>query len=106
MTAENEDGRSHVRLGGGAEFDTIRDFLARWGDGASGVGDDAATLELPRGGKLVVSVAAFVAGRPFEPARITPPEIGHRAVAAALDRLRRRLLSGPAGPTGRLQVEV
>ena len=87
MTAADDKGAPQVQLGEGAEFDTIRDFIARWGDVAIGIGDDAATLELPRGEQLVVSVDAFVAGRHFEPGWITPREIGYRATAAALSDL-------------------
>lgn len=87
MTAADDKGAPHVQLGTGAEFDTIRDFIARWGNVAIGIGDDAATLELPRGEQLVVSVDAFVAGRHFEPEWISPREIGYRATAAALSDL-------------------
>jgi thiamine-monophosphate kinase len=81
------DSSTNAQLGEGREFDTIRDFVKRWGDVANGIGDDAATLDLPRGEKLVVSVDAFVAGRHFEPAWITPREVGYRATAAALSDL-------------------
>jgi thiamine-monophosphate kinase len=77
----------HVQLGDGREFDVIRDFVARWGDAAIGIGDDAATLEVPRGEKLVVSVDSFVESRHFEQAWLTPREIGYRAIAAALSDL-------------------
>lgn len=85
MTAEDKTAITH--LGDGAEFDTIRDFIKRWGAASTGIGDDAATLEIPRGERLVVSVDAFIAGRHFEPAWITPQEIGYRAAAAALSDL-------------------
>ena len=56
MTNPNDESTRHLGLGEGREFDTIRDFIKRWGDAATGIGDDAATLELPRGEKLIVSV--------------------------------------------------
>jgi thiamine-monophosphate kinase len=87
MSKAKDEKTSHVQLGDGREFDTIRDFVKRWGDAAVGIGDDAATLDLPRGERLVVSVDSLVAGRHFEPAWITPREIGYRATAAALNDL-------------------
>lgn len=81
------DARDNTPLGEGHEFDAIRAILARWGDVATGIGDDAATVEVPRGEQLIVSVDAFVAGRHFEPAWLTPDEIGYRATAAALSDL-------------------
>lgn len=77
----------NTSLGEGHEFNAIRDLIARWGDLASGIGDDAAAVDLPRGEQLIVSVDAFVAGRHFEPAWLTPAEIGYRATAAALSDL-------------------
>lgn len=87
MSTSGDTQSRHVQLGAGQEFDAIRDLLKRWGDSAAGIGDDAATLDLPRGERLVVSVDALVAGRHFEPAWITPREIGYRATAAALSDL-------------------
>jgi len=77
----------HVQLGRGHEFDSIRDLVNRWGDAATGIGDDAATLDIPRGERIVVSVDSQVAGRHFDPAWIQPREIGYRATAAALSDL-------------------
>jgi thiamine-monophosphate kinase len=71
-------------LGPGAEFDAIRRLLDRWGTLASGVGDDAAVLSMPRGDLLVVSVDSAIEGRHFRAAWLSPTEIGYRAVAAAL----------------------
>jgi thiamine-monophosphate kinase len=76
-----------VALGPGAEFDTIRALLARWGARAIGVGDDAATLSVARGDQLVVSVDSAVERRHFRPEWSTPREIGYRAVVAALSDL-------------------
>jgi thiamine-monophosphate kinase len=81
------DTHGNTPLGEGHEFNAIRAFLTEWGDLASGIGDDAAIVDVPRGDKLVVSVDAFVAGRHFEPAWLTAKEIGYRATAAALSDL-------------------
>ena len=80
MTAE-------IPLGPGAEFDVIRALLERWGDHASGIGDDAAVLRLARGDALVTSVDSSVEGRHFKREWLSPREIGYRAVAAALSDL-------------------
>jgi thiamine-monophosphate kinase len=77
----------HTSLGDGAEFETIRNLLTRWGTTATGIGDDAAALEVPRGERVVVSVDAFVIGRHFEPSWLTATEIGYRATTAALSDL-------------------
>src|SRR4051812_39417415 len=77
----------HSRLAGGAEFDTIRALLARWGAAARGIGDDAAILDVPRGDSLVASVDATVEGRHFRDAWLTPREIGYRAAIAAMSDL-------------------
>ena len=42
----------NITLGPGAEFDAIRELLARWGSRAAGIGNDAAVLALPRGHAL------------------------------------------------------
>jgi thiamine-monophosphate kinase len=76
-----------TRMGPGAEFDAIRELLARIGDGAAGIGDDAAILDLPRGDKLIVSTDAAVENRHFRAGWLTPEEIGYRAVTAALSDL-------------------
>ena len=74
-------------LGPGAEFDAIREMLARWGDRAVGIGNDAAVLRLPRGDSLVASVDAAVEGQHFRREWLSPREIGYRAVTAALSDL-------------------
>lgn len=76
-----------VHLGPGAEFDLIRELLARWGARATGVGDDAAVVDVPRGDQLVASVDAAVEDRHFRTRYFTPREIGYRAAAAALSDL-------------------
>jgi thiamine-monophosphate kinase len=74
-------------LGPGGEFDAIRELLARWGDRARGVGDDAAVLEVPAGERLIVSTDSSVEGVHFRRDWLTPREIGYRATVAALSDL-------------------
>ena len=73
-------------LGPGAEFDAIRQLLARWGPRATGIGDDAAVLHVRRGDRLVASVDTAIENRHFRE-YLTPREIGYRAVTAALSDL-------------------
>jgi thiamine-monophosphate kinase len=77
----------HVALGPGGEFDLVRAMLARWGDVARGVGDDAAVLAVPPGARLVVSTDASVEGAHFRRGWLTPEEIGWRAAASAVSDL-------------------
>ena len=74
-------------MGPGAEFDAIRTMLARWGDRAVGIGDDAASLHVPRGDTLVVSVDSAVETKHFERGWLSMREIGFRATVAALSDL-------------------
>ena len=76
-----------VPLGRGREFDAIRALLARWGDRAVGVGDDAAVVRVPRGDALLASVDTAIENRHFREDWLTPHEIGFRAVTAALSDL-------------------
>jgi thiamine-monophosphate kinase len=69
------------------EADLIRKFVAQWGARTSGIGDDAAILDVPPGEKLVVSTDASVENVHFRRADISPSEIGYRAAAAALSDL-------------------
>lgn len=78
---------SHLPLGPGAEFDAIRALLREWGPHATGVGDDAALLEVPAGAQLVVSTDASVEEVHFRRAWMSPAEIGERAASAALSDL-------------------
>lgn len=80
-------GTGHTPLGPGAEFDLVRRLLARWGDRARGIGDDAAVLDVPPGERLVASVDTSVDGVHFQRGWMTPREIGYRATAAALSDL-------------------
>ena len=79
--------RAHLPLGPGAEFDIVRSLLARWGNAAEGVGDDAAVLVVPRGQQLVVSTDTSLENVHFRRAWLSPDEIGYRAGAAALSDL-------------------
>ena len=76
-----------IPLGPGKEFDIIRELLARWGSRATGIGDDAALLDVPAGEQLVVSADSSVEHIHFERAWLTPREIGYRATMAALSDL-------------------
>ena len=76
-----------IPLGPGGEFDVIRGLLARWGSRATGIGDDAAVLEVPAGERLVVSTDSSVEGVHFRRDWLTAREIGYRATAAALSDL-------------------
>lgn len=76
--------RAHQAMGQGQEFDTIRLLMARWGDLAVDIGDDAAVLPHQAIGQRVVSTDACVEGVHFVRAWLTPREVGARAAAAAL----------------------
>ncbi|MGZ8414924.1 MAG: thiamine-phosphate kinase [Gemmatirosa sp.] len=78
---------AHHALGPGREFDLVRAMLARWGDAAQGIGDDAASLTVPSGERLVVSTDASIEGAHFRREWLTPEEIGWRAAASALSDL-------------------
>ena len=77
----------HLTLGQGAEFDAIRAMLREWGPRASGIGDDAAVLDVPAGQRLVVSTDASFEGVHFRREWLSAQEIGARAVTAALSDL-------------------
>lgn len=85
-----------IQLGSGIEFDAIRDLIARLGDTAHGIGDDAAILDIPRGEHLIVSTDASVENRHFRAEWMSPEEIGYRAVTAALSDLA-AMAAHPAG---------
>lgn len=77
----------HIGLGPGGEFDIIRVMLARWGDLARSIGDDAAIVPLPKSGQLVVSTDTSVEDVHFRRDWLNHAEIGYRATAAALSDL-------------------
>jgi thiamine-monophosphate kinase len=76
-----------IPLGPGNEFDAIREMLHRWGPRASGIGDDAALLQIPADHRLVISTDASIENQHFRRAWLSPKEIGYRATAAALSDL-------------------
>ena len=77
---------THLPLGSGAEFDRIRAIVARLGQAASALGDDAAVI--PRGDtNLVASIDCSVEGVHFRTDWLSFQEIGGRAAAAALSDL-------------------
>lgn len=77
----------HVSLADGREFDAIRAMLQIWGARASGIGDDAAVLDVPPGEHLVASTDASVEGVHFRREWLSPEEIGARGTVAALSDL-------------------
>lgn len=80
-------GPGHMAMGRGGEFDLIRALAARWGDIASGLGDDAAVLDVPPGEHLVASSDCSVEDVHFRRAWFTSDEIGYRSAMAALSDL-------------------
>lgn len=71
-------------VAGVGEAGLIQRLVAAHGPG-SGIGDDAALIALS--GNSLLSVDSFVAGRHFDPARMSWTDSGYRAVAAALSDL-------------------
>jgi thiamine-monophosphate kinase len=72
------------------EFEIIRHYFVREeparGDVITGIGDDAAILQVPAGRELVVCMDTLVAGVHFS--TVTPPAaIGHKALAVNLSDL-------------------
>jgi len=78
---------AHIALGPGKEFDLVRTMLGEWGQSASGVGDDAAVIEVPPGEKLVITTDTSVEGIHFKREWLNHFEIGYRATATALSDL-------------------
>ena len=79
--------RPHTPLGAGAEFDTIRRMLERWGPLARRIGDHAAVITSLGERALVASTDASVENVHFRRDWLSPTEIGYRAAAAALSDL-------------------
>ncbi len=69
------------------ESKLIRSFVESWGDMSSGIGDDAAILDVPGGEKLVVSTDSSVENVHFRRVDVSAAEIGYRGAAAALSDL-------------------
>lgn len=78
---------AHAGMGPGAEFDTIRALVERWGKLAVDIGDDAALLQTHAGRTHVVSTDASIEDIHFRDAWISPFDVGARATAAALSDL-------------------
>lgn len=78
---------THIALGPGQEFDLVRTMLGEWGQSASGVGDDAAVIDVPAGEKLVITTDTSVEGIHFKREWLNHFEIGYRATATALSDL-------------------
>ncbi len=74
-------------LGPGREFDAVRRLLALWGDAASGIGDDAAVLDVPVGERLVVSTDSTVENFHFRRDWLSARAVGRRATVSALSDL-------------------
>lgn len=86
-TPESEGPRAHQAMGPGHEFDTIRMLMARWGDLAVDIGDDAAVLPPEGDRRRVISTDACVEDAHFRRDWITPFDVGVRATAAAISDL-------------------
>ena len=78
---------AHIALGPGKEFDLVRTMLGEWGQSASGVGDDAAVIDVPPDEKLVITTDTSVEGIHFKREWLNHFEIGYRATATALSDL-------------------
>jgi thiamine-monophosphate kinase len=78
---------AHTELGPGKEFDLVRALLSEWGQSASGVGDDAAIVQVPPDEKVVITTDTSVEGVHFRREWLDHFEIGYRATAAALSDL-------------------
>ena len=72
------------------EFSLIEKYFTaqarKRADVATGIGDDAAVVDVPAGEQLVVAVDTLVAGVHF-PSSTTPADIGHKALAVNLSDL-------------------
>jgi len=88
MTAKKiVEPEKHIELGPGKEFDLIRALLAGWGRSSSGIGDDAAILQVPPNERVVLTTDTTVDGVHFKREWLNDSEIGYRATAAALSDL-------------------
>ena len=82
MTGEGE-----IAFGPGREFRFIRRLIRRFGSLASGIGDDAALIHVPRDNMLAISTDTSVENVHFRRDWLTLDEIGYRAVTGALSDL-------------------
>lgn len=80
--------RANQAMAEGVEFDLIRMLMARWGDIAADIGDDAAVLPSGRNDEQqIVSTDSSVEGVHFRRPWLSAEELGWRAAAAALSDL-------------------
>jgi thiamine-monophosphate kinase len=106
--SRREGGLGSADMGPGGEFDLIRRLLATWGERATGIGDDAAILDVPRGDSVVITVDTSIEEVHFRRAWITPREVGWRAATAAISDIAamaavpRALLLSVVAPLSRL----
>lgn len=77
----------HIAMASGGEFDLVRRMLAVWGDLATGVGDDAAILDVPAAQRLVVSTDTSIERTHFVRDWLSREEIAWRAATAAISDL-------------------
>lgn len=83
----SDDPLPHTPMGAGAEFDSIRRMLDRWGPAAKSVGDDAAVITGLGERALVASTDTSVENVHFRREWLTPAEIGYRSAVSALSDL-------------------
>ncbi|MEO7218107.1 MAG: thiamine-phosphate kinase [Gemmatimonadaceae bacterium] len=82
MTDEDE-----IAFGPGKEFRFIRRLIRRFGALASGIGDDAALVHVPRDNMLAISTDTSVEHIHFRRDWLTLDEVGYRAVTGAISDL-------------------
>jgi len=73
-----------IAFGPGKEFRFIRRLIRRFGQLASGIGDDAALVHVPRDNMVAISTDTSVENVHFRREWLTLDEIGYRAVTAAI----------------------
>lgn len=76
-----------IAFGPGEEFRFIRRLIRRFGPLATGIGDDAALLHVPRDNMMAISTDTSVENIHFRRDWLTLNEIGYRATTAALSDL-------------------
>jgi len=76
-----------IAFGPGKEFRFIRRLIRRFGPLASGIGDDAALIHVPRDNMVAISTDTSVENVHFRRDWLSLDEIGYRAVTAAISDL-------------------
>lgn len=79
--------QDEIAFGPGKEFRFIRRLIRRFGPLASGIGDDAALVHVPRDNMVAISTDTSVENVHFRREWLTLDEIGYRATTAALSDL-------------------